>query len=159
MSITLTVGSETFEIPVQGGSAPWGEETTSFLQAVSEALTTVQGPNDILLTSATLGNNILAPTSIPGLSFNTGDVKSVFVEYLIERVYNPGSGNETITESGLIIGNYNGSEFNISVQSSGNEDSGVDINVDNSGQFTYTSDDKPTHVSMTISYKAKTIDS
>lgn len=154
MSKNLQIGSTIFEYPVQGDKPGWGEEATAWAEAVTAALQNVQGPNDILITSATLANNQTTPADIPGLVFNTGQVQSVEVDFLLERVFDAGSTTET--ESGKILGAYDGTEFSISVESVGNV--GIDITVTNAGQFQYTSDDKANHVSTTIRFKGRTID-
>ena len=154
MSKTLQIGSTTFEYPTEGEKPGWGEEATAWAEAVTDALQNVQGPNDILITSATLTNNQITLANIPGLVFNTGQVQSIEVDYLIERIFD--SGSTTIAESGKILGNYNGTDFDISQETTG--DAGVAISINNSGQFQYTSDDKANHISTTIRFKASTID-
>lgn len=151
----VQIGSSIYIIPEEGDKASWGEDTTAWIEAVTDALSTVQGPNDILQTSAILANNQAVPANITGLSFNTGQVQHIFVEFIIEREYDAGA--TTITESGSIIGNYDGTDFYISVDSVG--DSGVTFSITSAGQMQYTSDDKTNHVSSQINFKAKTIDS
>lgn len=151
---TVTVGSKTFEIPIEGANPPWGEDLTAFFEAVADALTTVQGPNDVLITSASLSNNQTSFSNIPGLIFNTGQVQGVEIDYLLIRIYD--SGASTVTEYGKILGNYNGTTFTISRQFSG--DAGFQIDVLNTGQFQYKSSNLANHISTEIRYKAKTID-
>jgi len=156
MTKTLQIGSETFKYPVQGTNPAenWGEEASEWAEAVTDALATVQGPNDILTTEATLANNQAVAADISGLQFDTGDVRHVSIEFLIRREYD--SGSTVDVESGNIIGNYDGTDFYISIDSVG--DSGVEVTVDATGQFQYTSDDKSNHVSSSIKFKARTID-
>lgn len=151
----VQVGSDIFKIPIQGGSAPWGQDLTDFFVAIAAALETVQGPEDILLTEATLANNQASVANIPGLSFSAGVVQSIDVDFLITRIYD--SGTTTVAESGKVLGNYNGTVFNISIESAGN--SGVDLSITNVGQFQYTSTNLANHVSTTIKYRARTVDS
>lgn len=155
MPKNLQIGSTVFEYPEQGDKAGWGEEATSWAEAVTDALQTVQGPNDILTTSATLLNNQTTPANIPGLNFDVSEVQAIDIKYLIIRTFDAGA--TTITEAGRILGSYNGSEFTISVETDGN-DSGFDITVLNSGQFQYTTSDLANHVSSLIRFEAKTID-
>ena len=155
MARDLTVGSKTYSYPEPGDKQGWSEDSTEWAQGVTDALTQVQGPNDILPRSAALANNVSSATAISGLLFDTGSVKHVNVEFIIERSYD--SGASTVVESGQIIGNFNGSDFVISVKSVG-DDTGIDINVNSSGQFTYTSTNLTGHVSSTIKFKAKTLD-
>jgi hypothetical protein len=155
MSKTLQIGSQTFDVPEQGDKAGWGEETTAFFEAIAEALETVQGPNDILTTSATLANNQTLSANIPGLNFDVSEVQAIDIKYLVIRTYDLGS--TVITEAGRVLGSFNGTEFVISIETDGN-DSGFDISVLNSGQFQYTTSDLPNHVSSTIRFEARTID-
>ena len=154
MTKIVQIGSTSYEIPDQGEKAGWGEDTTEYLVAIANALEDVQGPNDILTTSATLANNQSSTANIDGLLFNTGEVQHVEVEFLIIREYD--SGSSVLVESGNIVGNYDGTDFYISQDSIG--DSGVTITVSSAGQFLYTSSDLTNHVSSTIRYRAKTID-
>jgi len=155
MPKNLQIGSRIFEYPAQGDKAGWGEEATEWASAVTDALTTVQGPNDILTTSATLINNQTTPANIPGLNFDVSEVQAIDIKYLVIRTFD--SGASVITEAGRVLGSFNGTEFTISVETDGN-DTGFDISVLNSGQFQYTTSDLTNHVSSTIRFEAKTID-
>ena len=155
MSQVVTIGSNSFIIPNAGENPGWGEDLTAYLLAIADALATVQGPNDKLLTSATLANNQTTPANIPGLLFNTGEVQAIDVSFLVIRVYD--SGSTTITESGKMYGNYNGTNFVLSVDSVGS-DTGVLFSITNGGQIQYTSDNRLNHISTTLRFSAKTID-
>ena len=154
MSKTLQVGSDIFKYPEQGTNPGWGEEATAWAEAVTDALKSVQGPNDILLTSAALANNITTLTNIPGFNFDTSDVQAVTAEFFVIRVYD--SGATTVAQSGSMAGNYDGSTFYLTVQSVG--DAGMDFDITNAGQVQYKSSDLANHMSTTIRFKAKTID-
>ena len=155
MAVKLQVGNEIFEYSEQG-DGNYGEDNTSWAESVTKALQTVQGPNDILLSTATLINNTTSSTNVTNLTFNTANVLSVSVDYFIVRVHNPGSGNVTLTESGTIDANFDGTLFK-SLQS-GVGDVGVGFTVNASGQVQYTSTDLTGHISSTMRYRAKTID-
>jgi len=154
MSKTLKVGSDIFEYPEQGTNPGWGEEATSWAVAVTDALETVQGPNDILLTSATLANNITTLTNIPGFNFDTSNVQAITAEFFIIRVFD--SGTSTVTQSGDMVGNYDGSTFYLAIKSIG--DTGIEFEITNAGQVQYKSSNLANHTSTTIRFKAKTID-
>lgn len=62
-----------------------------------------------------------------------------------------------LVESGSIYGNYNGSDFRISIETVG-DDVGLDIDIQSSGQFEYTSSYLPNQDYGQIFFKAKTID-
>lgn len=154
MSKLLTIGSTTYEIPNQGDNPEWGENVTAWICGANAALASVQGANDILLTSATLSNNQTSAANIPGLLFNTAQVEAVEIDYFITRTFD--SGTSTTVERGKILGVYDGSDFFISTQAVG--DAGVSISVLSSGQFQYTSTDLTNHTSSTIRFEAKTTD-
>jgi len=154
MSQVVTIGSNSFIIPNAGENPGWGEDLTAYLLAIADALASVQGPNDLLLTSATLSNNQSTPANIPGLLFNTGDVQAIEVDYLVIRTYD--SGSSTISESGKILGNYDGTTFTIAVESV--KDAGIDFSITNGGQFQYTSSNLSNHISSIIRFRGRTID-
>lgn len=154
MPQTLTIGSESFDYPLQGETAGYGEEAASWAKAATDALASVQGPNDILATSASLTNNQTTAADIPGFVFNTAEVIGIECEYTFKRIYD--SGATTVMESGKIMGHYDGSVFTISIDSIG--DAGILFSITNAGQIQYTTTNLTNHTSSTIVFKAKTID-
>lgn len=154
MSKQFQIGVTIYPFPEQGDLAPWGEEVTAWAEAVTNALQSVQGPNDILITSSTLANNQTTFADVPNLSFNSAQVQSVDVDFLVVRIFDLGA--TTITESGRMIGSYNGTEFSLSVDSEG--DAGIDFDITNAGQIQYITTDLADHQSSTIRFKARTID-
>lgn len=162
MTKLFQIGNDIFEYPQQGTGQGHGEAATAWAEAVTAALAGVQGPNDILLTTQTLGDGESVALPISELSFNLGQVQHVNIEFLISREYLAGGVTSTLlVESGKIFGNYDGTDFRISIETTG-DNTGIDISVDPSGQFKYTSSLLETggdvHVSSLISYKARTID-
>jgi len=151
MSKTLQIGNQTFEYPVQGDSN-WGEEATAWAEAVTEALATVQGPEDILTTEALLTNG--GSGNVSGLVFDTSVVQQVIVEGLIVREYLDATPTEA--EAFVSNGSYNGTTFYISVESVGN-DTGVTLDINNSGQFTYTAENRANTSNIIIKFKGKAI--
>lgn len=154
MAKDLQIGSTVYPYPEPGEGAGWSEGATSWAEGVTDALATVQGPNDILLTTATLANNQPTPQDIVGLDFDTGQVQHITVEFLLIRSYTDATPTET--ESGTIIGNYSGSDFYISPDSIG--DTGVEFSITSVGQMQYTSEDRLNTDNLTIKYRARTID-
>lgn len=154
MAKNLQIANEIFQYPENGENPGWGEEATAWACAVTEALSDLIGPNDILLTSAALGNNISTATDIPSFRFNMAEVLSFEATYYIERIYEFGTQN--ITEEGKIYGRYDGTDLFISQEA--NNDSGVRFDATASGQLQYTSDELPNFTSGTIRFRAKTID-
>jgi hypothetical protein len=153
MTIKLQVGNTIHEFPVHG-DINWGESVTDWAQAVTDALATVQGPQDILITEALLANNQVTPAIISGLAFNTAVVQQIVVEALIIRTFT--DMTPTRAETAISIGAYNGSVFSISTEYVGDE-CGVILDCNNSGQFTYTSSDVPNTDTITIKFKGKAI--
>jgi apolipoprotein N-acyltransferase len=154
MSQTVTIGSNSFIIPNAGENPGWAEELTAYLVAIADALASVQGPHDILITSATLANNQTVPTNIPGLLFNTGEVQAIEIDYLVLRSYD--SGSSTVSESGKILGNFDGTTFTIAVESV--RDAGIDFSITNGGQVQYVSTNLSNHISSIIRFRGRTID-
>lgn len=151
----ITIGNQTFKLPIDG-RGNWGEETTAILEALAEASQLIQGPNDVLLSTANIVNGQSTSEPLGNLTFNTGQVLGVQIDFFVRRTYNPGSGETTITENGILLANYDGSNWKISAESVG--DTGVDFIISPSGVVEYTSTDLDGHISSIIRFKAKTID-
>lgn len=153
MSVTLQIGNQVFEYPENLENPGWGEDATAWANAVTERLKTLQGSNDIIITNSALLNNQSTPVSIPGLVFNMGEVLQMRIEYYIKRVYNGTSS--VVTETGVILGHFDGTNLDITQESS--EDStGIDISVDATGQFKYTSTNLTGFSSGLMIFKATT---
>lgn len=135
MPKTVIVGTETFEIPLENENPGYGEELSDFFVAVADALSSVQQPNDILVTAANIANNVSSPSNIPGFSFNTAEVQSVNCEYLIKRTTDVPA--QVLIESGFVEGNFDGTQWAISIRATG--DSGILLTITPAGQIQYTS--------------------
>ena len=133
MSKTLTVGSEDFEFPTEGSNAGYATEVTDWAEAVSDALSTVQRPNDVLLTTSSVSNSAITPTNIPGFSFSTAEVKAIDCRYVVTRTTTGPS--LTVTEVGYIEGYFDGSDWGISIRTTG--DASIFISITPSGQMQY----------------------
>jgi hypothetical protein len=137
MPKTVIVGTEEFELPLQGENPDYGEELTDFFTSIADALTTVQQPNDILRSTAAINNNVTVPAIIPGFSYDTSEVRSINAEFIVKRTTTSPANN--LVESGFIEGNYTGSEWQIAIRSIGS--AGVEFSINPSGQIEYTSSD------------------
>lgn len=139
MPKTLVVGSEEFEFPVEGDngadSGGYGESVTAWAEAVSTALGTVQQPNDIPVTSASILNSQTSAVPILGFSFNTSEVIAIQGDYIVRRSTTSPATN--VVQSGKIEGNFDGTSWTITHERIGN--SGVNFDITGSGQITYTS--------------------
>lgn len=159
----LTVGNEEFEFPLEGENAGYGSEITDWAEAVTTALATVQKPNDIPTTSEILLNpDILlnTPSAIPGFSFPTAEVIAIEAKYLFKRSYTTiAEGNVVKMEVGFIEGFFNGSEWGISIRTTG--DSGILVTINSAGQMLYqTTKNFPagaTNKVLSIVYEARVI--
>jgi hypothetical protein len=161
MTKKLQVGDELFDYPVTGDSN-FGEDATAWAEAVSDTLTEVRGPGDIPVSEVQL---LGLSGNISGLSFDTSFVQRILIEGIIIRTTivpnpEPPPADPTITirdvESFKVEGAHNGSDFNISVDYSG-DDTQVTIDVVG-GQFTFsTPENDSLTTTIIIKFKAKTI--
>ena len=90
MSRQLQIGNKVFNYPDTGDNPGWGEDATAWAQAVTTALETVQGTNDIPATTTALANNVAVETPIAGLSFNLVQVRRTTIQYVVVRVFDAG---------------------------------------------------------------------
>ena len=80
----VTVGNETYQLPLSGSGAPWGEELSDLINALVNAMNIVQGPQDIQETSATVLNTS-GLKDITGLAFNVSTLRSAEISYNLSR--------------------------------------------------------------------------
>lgn len=148
----LVVGTESFDYPLEGEGGNYGESATSWAEAVSDALTTVQSPNDITRTTASILNNISSPTAVAGFLFDSSEVISINAEFVITRTTD--SPAQVLVQSGFIEGNYDGTTWLITIRNV--RDAGVLLDITNSGQITYQSSNVVgSNYSGEIVFKAK----
>lgn len=140
MSIPLTVAGVTYNYPEQGSDPDWGNEASSWAQAVSSVLNTLIAPGDILASTATINDNVIVATDVNGLNFDPTLVRSSNVTYNIYRAStDTPSGN---VEDGTIYLNYDnnaapGFKWTLSQRTNGN--SGVSFSILDNGQVQYIS--------------------
>ncbi len=155
MSKQVQIGSNIYIIPEAKDNPGWGEDLTAFFEGIVAALANVQGPNDVLLTSATLSNNQVSPANVPGLIFNVSEVQGVEIDYFVLRIYD--SGSSVTAERGKILGAFDGAVFAISTEAEG--DAGIDFSITNGGQVQYVTTNLVNHISTVVRFKGVTIDS
>lgn len=132
----LQVGTDLFDIPLQGESPDYGESLSDFFEAVADSLTNVQQPNDLLRTTAPINNNQTTFASIAGFQFDTTEVRSINSDFLIKRTTVSPANN--LVESGTIKGNFDGSTWSFTVECErGN--AGVEFNITDAGTVQYKS--------------------
>lgn len=132
----LIIGNEEFEFPLENENGNYGSSVTDWAESVTDALTTVQQPNDVLRTQAPISNNVAVFTNIPGFSFDTSEVMSVNSEFIIKRTTATPATN--LVESGFIQGNFDGTDWKISIETTG-ANSGVEFEITPAGQVRYKS--------------------
>ena len=152
----LTIGTENFEIPLQGENGDYGEQLTDFFEAVSNALSTVQQPNDVTVQTAIILNNQATFADISGFIFDSSQVISINAEGIIKR--STVSPAVSLVEDVIIRGNFNGSSWVYSVISQGN--AGIEFNITDAGQLQYkTSSITGTSYSGAITFRGKVFNS
>ena len=131
----LTIGTEEFEFPLSGQNAGYGSEITDWAESVTDALSTVQKPNDILTTKSII-NNTAGTFNIVGFSFSTAEVISIDCKYLVTRTVTGGTKPGVYVEVGYIEGYYTPTTgWGISIRTTG--DAKVLLSINPSGQFQY----------------------
>lgn len=155
MSIEVEINNTVYKIPVYGENK-WGEETTALLEALSEALSNVVGPQDILTRETTLTNNTITPTPINGMKFDTSIVQSSSITGIIVRKFPdilliPPTQDTFSIESTSFEGVL---EYSIRYVGS---DAKVKITGQDNGQFLYTSEDVANTESIFIKFFGKAI--
>lgn len=107
MSKLVEIGNKTYNLPLQGENAPWGEEQSDIINAIIESLNTLQGPDDIIETSETILNTTGAKEII-SFHFNSVNVRSFEAPYNISRTIDKEitsySGNGVTT---IVVLSYN----------------------------------------------------
>lgn len=166
MSKDLQIGSNIYEYPSPGEPAGWSEGASDWAEGVTNALATVQGPNDITLESDTL---TATSGNIDGFLFDSATVQGFDAQFVVTRTYTDNTPKEV--ESGDIIGNAANGEFSISVSSIG--DVGITFSILSqseidalpipdpskvAGQIQYTLEQRDNTQNVQIKFKAKTID-
>lgn len=146
----LTIQNQTFNYPDPGTDPGWGEESSAWAQAVTDALNTLIAPGDILETSFTLQDNITTPTLIVGLRFDSALVRAANVTYSINR-----NGQ---AQSGTLHLNFNisgatGQKWTIQEARSG--EVGIIFSVNDTGQVSYQS--SATGSTSNIKFSARTL--
>jgi hypothetical protein len=133
MSIVLTVNNTPFEYPEQGEQAPWGEAATGWAKEVTDVLASLNGPSDILESSAVILNHQTVPQPISGLFFDPLTVRSFTVTGNIYRQ----SGLVIKVEEFTIKGLNNGTSWQFQQDGFGSAE--VELSIDNTGKIYYTS--------------------
>lgn len=84
---TVSIGNETYQLPLQGTSGPWGEQLSDLLEALIDVSNLTSGAADITETSAVILNTA-SQKEIVGLIFDPAVVRSAEISYNISRLMN-----------------------------------------------------------------------
>lgn len=134
MSRTLIVNNIPFEIPEQGEQQPWGEGVTEFLTEVAKVLNSVNGPSDILESSADVVNNQSTFADVAGMFFDTTTVRSFRIDGNIYRTTGIVEYSEQFIINGL---NEGASGWALTLEGEGS--AGVTFDITSLGQIQYKS--------------------
>jgi len=152
---TLIVNNIPFEYPTSGQEPGWGGPATDWATEVTEVLSNIVGPDDILETTFNIANNQSSAQNVTGLVFNIGSVRSAVIEYNVYRT-------SDTTPNGLLETGEMHIAYNTATSSwllgiggvVGN--SGVNFSITSLGQVQYTSTDiGDTNYSGLMKFSAK----
>lgn len=149
--IRLTLNGTVYNYPSPGDENKWGEDATAWAEAVNSTLGTIIGAGFIQETTVTINDDVSTFTNILGASFNNAVSRSFKFNYSVTR----SDGITNSVETGLINGIYNGSDWDYSIERTG--DAGMDYNVTSTGQLQYKSSNIGGTYSGSISFYANDI--
>ena len=156
MPKTLIINNTPYNYPTSGDEPGWGNDATGWAEGVTNVLSDLLGPNDILETAFNVANNQQVFADITGLIFNAASVRAAEITYSIFRISttNPSGHTEKGTIQ-LIYDNNIGWSIN---QGNIIGSSGVTFQIDPSGQVQYKSTDIGTlNYIGTMKFRAKTL--
>lgn len=155
MSKEVQIGNNIYQIPIYGENR-WGENTTALLEAMSEALSNLVGPQDILTREANLSNNVSVPSPVNGLKFDTSIVEGSIVQGVIVRIFTDISMTPPTQDKFRIEScSYEGAmEYDVTYVGS---DAKVKLIAQDNGQFLYTSENVSNTESIFIKFYGSAI--
>ena len=155
MPKTLIVNNTPYSYPTAGDAPGWGNDATNWASGVTDVLSDLLGPNDILETAFNIANGV-STQSVTGLVFNAAAVRSAKIDYAIYRVSDvETSGN---TESGVLNIVYDNVAGWLISHGSITGDAGVTFTITPTGQIQYSSTTLAgTVYSGTMKFRAKAL--
>ena len=160
MSKTLIVNNTPYSYPTSGDEPGWGSDATGWAEGVTNVLSDLLGPNDILETAFNVANNQTDNTGangdVTGLIFNAASVRAVNISYSVFRISNTNLSGHTETGTiQLIYDNNVGWSIN---QGNILGSAGITFTVTPAGQIKYKSTDiGSTNYSGTMKFRAKVL--
>lgn len=161
MAKPLVVAGDTFEYPENRDNPGWGEEAQAWASAVTDVLSNVAGPGDILQTAAVIGNTASSTFNVPGLFFDSNVIRAAVAEVVIYRIGTTGItiNDERCQVLTLYITYKSGLNLWDMSQVGGGGDSGVTLSISGSGQIQYTVTEAlaGSNYNGTIRYRARAL--
>lgn len=134
MSTAITINGQPFQYPDAGELPGWGEEATAAFLALAAQVQGISPATDIILSQASINNNISIPTTIANLEFDSSLIFGAILEFTIRRSNN----SLTMTEQGVIELAYSNGVWYMDRSQLGT-DTGVTFSITNGGLFQYMS--------------------
>lgn len=159
MSVALTVNGITYNFPSNNDEL-WGNDATGWAQAINSVINNLVVDGDIGPTTlVSVTNNQVAPTNVNNLAFDASVIRAAFVQYYVYRTWN--SGSEEVVEMGTLYVAFKdiANEWTLSQAGQNTESSGVQFDITNAGQVTYTSSNLTPSASYsgTMKYRAQVL--
>lgn len=155
MSKNLTIRDEVYPYPTTGDSN-YGEAATGWAEDVTDVLSDITGPGDIPTTEIVLvgtSDGTHTTGTITNFVYDTNFVQNIEATGFITRTYTDATPDEL--ESFVIVGNFDGSEINFSVEFTG-ADTEFEFTV-SGGQFGFKYLDKANTDQVTIKFRSSVI--
>lgn len=157
MPKNLTIRDEVYPYPVNGDSN-YGEAATGWAEDVTDVLSDITGPGDIPTTEIVLvgtSDGTHTTGTITNFVYDTNFVQNIEATGFIKRTYSDAKPDKI--ESFVIVGNFDSSEINFSVEFTG-DDTDFDFTV-SGGQFgfKYLDDPDGNDNQVTVKFKSTVI--
>ena len=136
MSVVLTVAGNSYDYPTDGQNADWGAEASDWAVAVTNVLNEVIGTNDILLTSANIGNGQTSQNII-GLVFDPTSVRGAVITYTVYRTIT-GAAPQELVEIGQMFPAFKNIANTWDMPVIGGQGAGIAFSILPSGQVQYS---------------------
>lgn len=153
MSEIVTIQGTDYTLNNQGDNPPFGEQQSELIRALVDVANASASGTDILPTSFTLTNNTAVAANVTGLSFDTSQVRSAFINY---SIYISTSLNE-YSEAGQLFVTYKSTAATWELARFAVGDAFVTFTITNSGQVQYVSSNvSGTSYSGKLKFSART---
>lgn len=156
----IVIGEVTIDFPKTGADPAWSPSIIQFAETVAEQFLAISSNFDVPPSVLILTNNVNTDINLDGADFNSVHVSSFNLTYTIYRK----SSTTTLSETGNVVGTYNGVSWDLEHSYSGERQSSGQsyhtFTIDSQGQVKLTTasisgvyDDEESK----ISYSAKTL--